>query len=81
MPNALKLVAANPQPAARERLTAHGLHRLADQFVRDIRAGRIAKARGVAAERHLPPIGIAAVATWMARAGASESEILSVVAG
>ena len=81
MTNALKLVADNPQPGRHERLSAHGLHRLADQFLRDIRAGRVAKARGIAFELHLPPIGIAAIATWMTRAGASEAEILSVVAG
>ena len=81
MTSPLKLVAVNNQPEKRERLTARGLHQLADQFIRDVRAGRIAKARGVASERHLPPIGIAAVAMWMARAGMSEAEILSVVAG
>ena len=81
MTSTLKLVVANEQPVTQGRLTAQGLHQLADQFIRDIRAGRLTKARGVASELHLPPIGIAAVATWMSRAGASEAEILSVVTG
>lgn len=80
MNSALKLVADNSRPALGGRLDARSLHRLADQFLRDIRAGRIAKARSIAAEQHLPPIGIAAIATWMSRAGASEAEILSIVA-
>lgn len=79
MKNSLRLVADNPVSLPVKRLDARSLHQLADQFLRDVRAGKLAKARGVAAERHLPPIDIAAIAMWMTRAGASEAEILSVV--
>lgn len=79
MKNALRVVAGNPESTSKGRIDAHSLHRLANQFLRDIRAGRLVKARGIIAESRLSPIGIAAIATWMTRAGASEAEILSVV--
>ena len=79
MKTSLRLVSSNPCSQPHERLSARGLHLLADQCTHEVQAGRTEAARFLACKWHLPPIGIAALATWMTHAGLSEDEILRVV--
>jgi hypothetical protein len=52
---------------------------LADRLTERERTGQHERARELAAQQCLSPIAIATVATWMARAGLSEAEILRVI--
>lgn len=76
---ALKLVSDNPRLASRARHDGRSLHRLADCLTERVRTGQHERARELAALQCLSPIAIATVATWMARAGLSEAEILRVI--
>ncbi len=75
----LKLVADNPDLISRPRLDGRGLHELADRLIEQVRAGHANYAQVLASFQNLSPLAIATVATWMARAGLSEAEILKVV--
>ena len=75
----LKLVSDNPTPLPRVRPDGRALHRLADRLTEEVQAGHPELAQVVASFQHLSPFGVAIVATWMTRAGLSETEILDVV--
>jgi hypothetical protein len=75
----LKLVADNPRLIARPRLDGRGLHDLANRLTEQVKAGHPNYAQVLASLQNLSPFAIATVATWMARAGLSETEILQVV--
>jgi hypothetical protein len=76
----LKLVSDNPTPPLRIRPDGRALHRLADRLTEEIQAGHPELAQVVASFQHLSPFDVAIVATWMTKAGLSETEILEVVA-
>jgi hypothetical protein len=76
----LRLVAANPNPEPRQRMTGVALHRLADCLTTQVQIGNSDAAHRIAADEHLSPLGIAVVATWMCRAGLTEDQIIRVVA-
>lgn len=76
---ALKLVSDNPRLSSRARHDGHSLHLLADCLTERVRIGQHERARELVALQCLSPIAIATVATWMARSGLSEDEILSVI--
>ena len=75
----LKLVADNPGVKPLCRTSGAALHALANRLAAGVRAGDAAGVRSAVAREALSPIGIAAVATWMLRAGLNESEIMSVM--
>ncbi|MDP1525527.1 MAG: hypothetical protein Q8M20_06940 [Rhodocyclaceae bacterium] len=81
MSAALRLVASNPHPTGRRRVDAATLHRLADQLTAQVQAGNDRLAHAQVVNEQLNPLGVAAVATWMSRAGLSESQILAVMVG
>lgn len=76
----LQLVSDNPGPSSPARLDARTLHSLADKLAGAVHAGRGDLARILMRQLCLPPIGIAAVATWMVRQGVSEADVLKLVA-
>lgn len=76
----LRLVADNPHVVSRDRADGTALRQLAERLILAVRVGGAEAARRAAASERLSPIGIAAVAAWMVRAGVSEREILRVIA-
>lgn len=78
MAAALKLVSYNPNPLPHARLDEKTLHSLADQLTAQVRAGRNERGSAASAYR-LSPFDIAIVATWMAKAGLGEEQILRAV--
>jgi alkylhydroperoxidase family enzyme len=75
----LKLVSDNPIPGSNFRPDGRALHQLADRLTEEIHAGHPEDAHFLASLQKLSPFGVAVVATWMAKAGVSEAEILEVV--
>lgn len=75
----LKLVSENEISTPNARLDGRALHRLADRLTEEVHAGRYEVAHLLASLQKLSPFGIAIVATWMTRAGLSESDILNVM--
>lgn len=75
----LRLIQSNSQPAPHRRHDGPALHQLADRLTEQVQAGNPELAHVVAALENLNPFGVAVVATWMARAGVSEEQILDVV--
>jgi hypothetical protein len=76
----LKLVSDHPISTSNVRLDGLALHRLADRLTNDIKSGHVELAHAVASLQKLSPFAIAIIATWMARAGLSERDILKAVA-
>jgi hypothetical protein len=81
MSASLRLVASNTHPTGHRRVDAATLHRLADHLTAQVQAGNDRLAHALVVNEHLNPLGVAAVATWMSRAGLSESQILAVMVG
>lgn len=77
----LRLVASNTRSTGCRRVDAATLHRLADHLTAQVQAGNDRQAHALVVNQQLNPIGVAAVATWMSRAGLSESQILAVIIG
>lgn len=75
----LRLVADNPALSPGVRLDGRALHLLADVLTEKVQAGHYEGAHVLATLQKLSPFGIAVVATWMAKAGLSETDILNVV--
>lgn len=75
----LKLVSDHPVAASSVRPNGQALHQLADRMTAEVQAGRFEVARALVSPQNLSPFGIAIVATWMAKAGLSEGEILNAV--
>lgn len=75
----LKLVSDHPVPAPSVRPDGRALHQLADRMTAEVLAGHSEAAHALASLQNLSPFGIAIVATWMAKAGLSEREILNTV--
>lgn len=80
MPAHLKLVSQNPIAPSHGRLDGLALHRLADRLTKEIKGGHAEMAHALASLQNLSPFAIAIIATWMARAGLSERDILKAVA-
>lgn len=76
----LRLVTNNPDPLPCQHMSGPALHRLADHLTEQVRAGNTDLARRAVSDVCLNPLGVAAVATWMYRAGLSEDQIIEVVA-
>jgi hypothetical protein len=79
MKGGLRLVVDNPEATVRGHLRGAALHQLADCLTMAVRSGDAVAVRAEVRRAELPPICIAAVATWMLRAGLDEAEILSVM--
>ncbi len=75
----LKLVSSRPSSASATRLSGQELHHLADVLTEEVKAGRPDVARFLASIPGLSPFAIAVVASWMTKAGLSETQILNVV--
>lgn len=75
----LKLVTGNPAATSGTRPDGRELHQLADRLIEAVRAGCQESAQDLVSRYELSPFGVAAVATWMSRAGLSEAEILAVM--
>ena len=79
MKNHLRVVSVNPIPVSSDRLDGRALHQLADRLTEEIQAGHSEQAHILASLQKLSPFAIAVLATWMAKAGLNEAQILNVV--
>ena len=76
----LSLVSVNPRPVRGRQHDPAALHRLADRLTDHVQAGHAGAAHVIARAEQLNPMDTATIATWMARAGLSETQILAVMA-